>query len=124
MVDKKSKSRGLGRGLSALMAEVQSDAETPAATPRRSDLMLPIEQVKPNPDQPRRHFDNEALIDLAESIREKGVIQPIIVRPYPGQDGVYQIVAGERRCHAAEAEPQTAAASTTESQAVIYTTTD
>ena len=102
MVDKKSKSRGLGRGLSALMAEAQSDAETPATAPRRSDLMIPIEQVKPNPDQPRRHFDNEALIDLAESIREKGVIQPIIVRPYPGQDGVYQIVAGERRWRASQ----------------------
>lgn len=102
MVEKKSKSRGLGRGLSALMAEMPSEVEAPTSTPRRTDLMVPIERVKPNPDQPRRHFDTEALIDLAESIREKGVIQPIIVRPYPGQDGDYQIVAGERRWRASQ----------------------
>ena len=102
MVDKKSKSRGLGRGLSALMAEMPREAESPKAAAQRSDLMVPIEQIKPNPDQPRRHFETEALIDLAESIREKGVIQPIIVRPYPGEAGVYQIVAGERRWRASQ----------------------
>ncbi|MCW1955778.1 MAG: ParB/RepB/Spo0J family partition protein [Roseobacter sp.] len=102
MADKKSKSRGLGRGLSALMAEMPRESGSPKAAAERSDLMVPIEQIKPNPDQPRRHFETEALIDLAESIREKGVIQPIIVRPYPGQEGVYQIVAGERRWRASQ----------------------
>ncbi|WP_298806122.1 ParB/RepB/Spo0J family partition protein [uncultured Lentibacter sp.] len=102
MADKKSKSRGLGRGLSALMAEMPRESGSPKAAVERSDLMVPIEQIKPNPDQPRRHFETEALIDLAESIREKGVIQPIIVRPYPGQEGVYQIVAGERRWRASQ----------------------
>ncbi|MCV2892592.1 ParB/RepB/Spo0J family partition protein [Lentibacter sp. XHP0401] len=102
MTDRKSKSRGLGRGLSALMAEMPSEQTTKETPSRRNDLMVPIEQVKPNPDQPRRTFDAVALADLAESIREKGVIQPLIVRPYPGEDGIYQIVAGERRWRASQ----------------------
>jgi len=91
--------RGLGRGLSALMSDV---AATPEATPRRPDMFVPLDKVFANPDQPRRHFDADALEDLARSIREKGIIQPLIVRPRPGYAGDYQIVAGERRWRAAQ----------------------
>jgi ParB family chromosome partitioning protein len=100
MVEKK---RGLGRGLSALMADVKSDKpEAPDAAPRRVDQSMPIENIAPNPDQPRRSFDRDKLEDLANSIREKGIIQPLIVRPDPRKAGQYQIVAGERRWRAAQ----------------------
>ena len=73
--------RGLGRGLSALMAEVQAESPPTSATePRKSELSLPIEKVQPNPDQPRRDFKQDDLDSLAASIREKGIIQPLIVR--------------------------------------------
>ncbi len=98
------KKRGLGRGLSALMADVNRDEHTrpESAAPRRGEQMMPIERVAPNPDQPRRRFDPTKLEDLANSIREKGVIQPLIVRPDPKKSGQYQIVAGERRWRAAQ----------------------
>ncbi len=103
MTDKK-KSRGLGRGLSALMADVGPEASTTGgdALPRRADLMVPIEDVVPNPDQPRRTFTADQLDDLAASIKEKGVIQPLIVREKPSGPGRYEIVAGERRWRAAQ----------------------
>jgi ParB family chromosome partitioning protein len=66
-----------------------------------NDNFVPIESLKRNPDQPRRRFDEEALEDLSRSIAEKGILQPIIVRPIPGGDG-FQIVAGERRWRAAQ----------------------
>ncbi len=93
--------RGLGRGLSALMSDVASD-DTAQAAPKRPDLIVPIEQVQPNPDQPRRSFSQEALQDLAASISEKGIIQPLIVRNSPRAEGVFEIVAGERRWRAAQ----------------------
>ena len=96
------KPRGLGRGLSALMSDVQIPQGQDAAQPRSPDLVVPIERVHPNPDQPRRHFDETALEELASSIREKGVIQPLIVRPLAGSDGHYEIVAGERRWRASQ----------------------
>ena len=97
------KKRGLGRGLSALMADVNREAPAaPADAPRRAEQQVPIEKVSPNPDQPRRSFDMEKLADLANSIREKGIIQPLIVRPDPNRPGAYQIVAGERRWRAAQ----------------------
>jgi len=65
--------------------------------------MAPIESLKPNPDQPRKHFDPVDLEELAASLRDKGVLQPILVRSQPGQDGVWQIIAGERRWRAAQA---------------------
>lgn len=102
MAENRMKSRGLGRGLSALMADVN---ETPGATadaPRRPDMMVPIEKIVPNPDQPRRRFDPDHLEDLSNSIREKGVIQPLIVREKPGEAGIYEIVAGERRWRASQ----------------------
>ena len=102
MAAKKPKQRGLGRGLSALMADV-SDAQT-ENTPETAaaELNLPIEKVVPNPEQPRRRFDEEKLADLASSIREKGVIQPIIVRQSGRKPDEYEIVAGERRWRAAQ----------------------
>lgn len=95
------KSRGLGRGLSALMSDVATDGP-PQATPRRPDLVVPIEQVQPNPDQPRRTFTEDGLKELAASIAEKGIIQPLIVRQSPADGDLYEIVAGERRWRAAQ----------------------
>lgn len=105
MADRKEGRRGLGRGLSALMADVEP---TPAATgestqaPRRPDRAIPIEDIVANPDQPRRKFTEDQLTELADSIRAKGVIQPLIVRAHPQQTGKFQIVAGERRWRAAQ----------------------
>lgn len=101
---KPNKARGLGRGLSALMADIPSAPEesSDGGASRRPDLVLPIEKVIPNPQQPRRHFVQEDLDDLANSIRERGVIQPIIVRPSPISEGDYEIVAGERRWRASQ----------------------
>ncbi|MBW7921643.1 MAG: ParB/RepB/Spo0J family partition protein [Rubellimicrobium sp.] len=90
--------RGLGRGLSALMADVGAD---PARAPR-PDLLVPVDTLHPNTGQPRRHFAPEAMEELTASIREKGVIQPLIVRERPDQPGHYDIVAGERRWRAAQ----------------------
>ena len=98
----KSKARGLGRGLSALMADVapaRAEGGVEVA-PARPDRVVPIEALRPNPDQPRRRFAKEALDELAASIRAKGIIQPLIVRPRG--EGTYEIVAGERRWRAAQ----------------------
>jgi ParB family chromosome partitioning protein len=98
--------RGLGRGLSALMADLDAPhAAAPNAAEAgdgRGQSSLPIERVHPNPDQPRRDFSRDDLEDLASSIAEKGIIQPLIVRPDPTRAGDYQIVAGERRWRAAQ----------------------
>jgi ParB family transcriptional regulator, chromosome partitioning protein len=77
MTDRKPERRALGRGLSALMADINADA--PSA--RRADGRLPVEALVPNPNQPRRDFPVAAMEDLAGSIRQKGVLQPLIVRP-------------------------------------------
>lgn len=97
-MDRKER-KGLGRGLSALMADINVSAPTESG--RRADMTVPIEKIVPNPDQPRREFAPEALNDLAASIRQKGVIQPLIVRPIPHSDR-YEIVAGERRWRASQ----------------------
>lgn len=97
--------RGLGRGLSALMADV-TVADASQENRVTADRRIPIEQIEPNPDQPRRYFNDADLADLANSIREKGVIQPLIVRPAPGQADRFQIVAGERRWRAAQMAQQ------------------
>lgn len=104
MTDKKPKMRGLGRGLSALMADVAPDDDRGSAPQqsRRPDFLVPIEKVFPNPNQPRRSFVAEQLEDLAASIREKGVIQPLIVRRRVLAEGTFEIVAGERRWRAAQ----------------------
>ncbi len=104
MAKKKGDKRGLGRGLSALMADINEpevSSEAPAQ-PKSSERLVPITQVHANPDQPRRTFDHKELRDLAKSILTKGIIQPLIVRPDPNNQGEFQIVAGERRWRAAQ----------------------
>lgn len=96
-----NKTRGLGRGLSALMADVIPN-ENLTETAGKADQLVPIEQVHANPDQPRRHFNQDALTELADSISVKGIIQPIIVRRSPRDSNGYEIVAGERRWRAAQ----------------------
>jgi ParB family chromosome partitioning protein len=96
--------KGLGRGLSALLADAGPMDEAPraaAASAAAADT-VPIDRIRPNPDQPRRDFDEKDLDDLAASIREKGVIQPLILRRHPGGGDEFQIVAGERRWRAAQ----------------------
>jgi ParB family transcriptional regulator, chromosome partitioning protein len=88
--------RGLGRGLSALLDEV----EAPAEAGRAGMTEIPLEAIKANPSQPRRRFDDAEVEELAASIREKGVLQPILVRPSVFA-GEFEIVAGERRWRAA-----------------------
>lgn len=98
------KKRGLGRGLDSLLGDAIRDRpsnDTPVAPDQSSIRLLPIADLKPHPDQPRRHFAQTALEELAQSIRERGIIQPIVVRPAPSGKG-YQIVAGERRWRAAQ----------------------
>jgi ParB family chromosome partitioning protein len=89
--------KGLGRGLSALMSDVNLRPESEGQ--RRADQRLPVEKLRPNPLQPRKDFDQAALDSLAESLRQKGVIQPLVVRPV---GDMYEIVAGERRWRAAQ----------------------
>ena len=89
----KSNPKGLGKGLGALFSDAPA-----LDTPQQSAGTLPIQKLEPNPDQPRKDFDEEALAELAESIRLHGLLQPITVRPLP--TGYYQIIAGERRWRA------------------------
>ncbi len=101
--------RKLGKGLGALLGEARreeplvararDDGATPPA-PADGLANLPVAAIEPHPDQPRRHFDEEALEELARSIAARGVLQPVIVRPLAG--GRYQLVAGERRWRAAQ----------------------
>ncbi len=100
MTDKTEK-RGLGRGLSALMADVNLTGSDNALMEHRADLFVPIESLEPNPQQPRIDFKRDELQSLADSIGQKGVIQPLIVRS-KGERGKYEIVAGERRWRAAQ----------------------
>ncbi|NKJ42581.1 ParB/RepB/Spo0J family partition protein [Novosphingobium sp. SG720] len=110
------KRAALGRGLGALLGETRREeslvrptapagngAGASAAAPARATTgvaLLSVAEIEPHPDQPRRHFDEEALDELAQSIAARGVIQPVIVRPIAG--GRYQLVAGERRWRAAQ----------------------
>ncbi|HYM57800.1 MAG TPA: ParB/RepB/Spo0J family partition protein [Solirubrobacteraceae bacterium] len=86
-------SRGMGRGLAALFnpaAGIEGEQEL---------RQLPVELISPNPRQPRRHFDEDTLVALAGSLTERGILQPVLVRPRPG--GTYELIAGERRWRAA-----------------------
>jgi ParB family chromosome partitioning protein len=88
------KQRGMGRGLAAILSVSQDDAQEGAELRE-----LAVELIAPNPGQPRKRFDQDALQALADSLTERGVLQPVLVRPRPG--GTYELVAGERRWRAA-----------------------
>jgi len=90
--------KGLGRGLSALLGDAPRPAEEGQGR-RDSVREVPIAQIRPNPAQPRQHFDEDALAELAESIRQHGVLQPILLRP---AEGGYELIAGERRWRASQ----------------------
>ncbi len=90
MSDKTANRRRLGRGLEALLGPTSQAALT----------QIPLGSIRPNQFQPRRTFDPEALQELAESMRQSGLLQPIVVRP--GENGTYELIAGERRTRAAE----------------------
>jgi len=91
----------LGRGLAALMGDVSAEATT---TPERARTQrrVPIEYLRPNPRNPRRNFSDAELDELAASIRERGIIQPVVVRSVRGAKDAYEIIAGERRWRAAQ----------------------
>jgi len=97
---KPQRKTGLGRGLSALLGD--SEGPTDGMSDKPDIQSLPVEFLVPNPDQPRRNFDAEEMTALADSIQQKGIIQPILVRCSPEDPAVYQIVAGERRWRAAQ----------------------
>jgi len=88
----------LGRGLAALFGDMPN---RPAEGSNDDIRRLAIDLLDPNPFQPRMHFDEESLSDLADSIKSQGVLQPILVRPHPEVAARYQIIAGERRWRAA-----------------------
>jgi len=90
---------GLGRGLSALLGDAMPEQPVRGSGMAAGVQTIPIASISPDPDQPRRHFDEAALEELGRSIAERGVIQPILVRPIGGR---FQIVAGERRWRAAQ----------------------
>jgi len=90
----------LGRGLAALIGDAAE--ETPAPETGRKPRRAPIENLKPNPRNPRKAFTDAELDELASSIRERGIIQPIVVRPVHGQHDAFEIIAGERRWRAAQ----------------------
>jgi ParB family chromosome partitioning protein len=90
----------LGRGLAALIGDV--GAETAIVERARSQRRVPIEYIKPNPRNPRRNFSDTELEELAESIRRRGIIQPVVVRAVRGVKDAYEIIAGERRWRAAQ----------------------
>jgi ParB family chromosome partitioning protein len=87
------RNRGMGRGLAAILSTSQADGELELRE-------LPLELIAPNPQQPRRSFDEVSLVALAESLKDRGVLQPVLVRPLPG--GTYELIAGERRWRAAQ----------------------
>jgi ParB family chromosome partitioning protein len=99
MMDDPSRKR-LGRGLAALIGEIDKPAE-PEQKRVESDGRVPIEHIVPNPRNPRRAFAESDLADLAQSIREHGIVQPVVVRP-TAVAGRYEIIAGERRWRAAQ----------------------
>lgn len=111
MSDDNSKKR-LGRGLAALMGDLDQPISAPkkeeaAANPviQQGERLVPIEFIRANPNNPRKYFADSELVDLSNSIREHGIVQPILVRPVKGEDlggAQYEIIAGERRWRSAQ----------------------
>lgn len=93
------KARGLGKGLSALMGELTLEEEL---RPDQAVNEVALDRIHPNPHQPRKHFSEDQLFELAASIQTSGILQPIVVRPLPEKEGEYQIIAGERRWRASQ----------------------
>src|SRR5690348_15439563 len=87
----------LGRGLAALLGDI---AVQPPETPQTGVIQIALDLLEPNPFQPRTGFPDEAMQELAESIRVRGILQPLLVRAHPDEPGRYQIIAGERRWRA------------------------
>ncbi len=107
--DSKNKPSRLGRGMNSLLGEVKAlkPVEREVATVPEGEVVaatneLPIEAIRRNPAQPRRTFEDGALNELAESIKQRGILQAILVRPDPNDEGKFQIIAGERRWRAAQ----------------------
>jgi ParB family transcriptional regulator, chromosome partitioning protein len=90
-----AESRGMGRGLAAILP-----ANSPHEDAERALRQIPVDLIRPNPDQPRKEFNGESLLALAESIEAKGLLQPLVVRALAG--GTYELIAGERRLRAAK----------------------
>ncbi|MEO0959659.1 MAG: ParB/RepB/Spo0J family partition protein [Pseudomonadota bacterium] len=104
-MSRKPARKGLGRGLSQLLGDVEGPAavtDDKVPSPEGDVATLPIDLVHPNPDQPRKSFSTAELDELASSISERGIVQPLVVRRHPEKSEVYQIVAGERRWRAAQ----------------------
>ena len=102
MSDDQSKKR-LGRGLAALIGDIDLGLDKPLAVPNTSsERQVPIEFISRNPQTPRRNFTEAELDDLAQSIREHGVVQPVVVRPSPDHTNRFELIAGERRWRAAQ----------------------
>ena len=106
---KAKKSKGLGRGLSSLLGDSavvdslkEATASTPAGAPGAGGSMVETHKIHPGPWQPRSRFDEEGLKELAASILQHGVVQPLLVRPKPGKPGEMELIAGERRWRAAQ----------------------
>jgi ParB family transcriptional regulator, chromosome partitioning protein len=90
----------LGRGLAALIGDIGAENATPERA--RNQRRVPIEHLSPNPRNPRRNFSDSELDELAASIKERGIIQPVVVRPVRGARDAFEIIAGERRWRAAQ----------------------
>jgi len=96
------RSSGLGKGLSSIIPTAELNRESTASGDATAPFLadIPVASIRPNPHQPRMHFDEQTLLELSSSIAEMGVLQPILVRPM--DDGVFELVAGERRWRAAQ----------------------
>ena len=103
---RKADRKALGRGLSALLGDAAASGALATSggrpQPAADTNEIPIDLIQSNPDQPRRTFREEDLAELAASIKEHGVLQPVLLRPLKGKSNQYQIVAGERRWRAAQ----------------------
>ena len=97
-----NKRRNLGRGLSALLGDDPLPTAEGANEGRGPKMVLPVASLTPSPFQPRQVFDEASIDDLAASIRERGILQPLLVRRAPGMNDIYEIIAGERRWRAAQ----------------------
>ena len=101
MMTQQGKRKSLGRGLSTLLGDDLPE-DSPAAVGQSDGRTLPVEYLQTGEFQPRRHFDRDALQALAQSVRERGVLEPILVRQLDDQQDRYEIIAGERRWRAAQ----------------------